>query len=518
MSFTLVGVNSLGNKKEVITANYTVSSQEWYSNLNEARFRVNANFSGATTIDDMLDLTSNPPEGNEKRSITFGDPNSDNFFTFTWINSISFEINAKSQGKTRYTAVGIGGDLKQWRFLLVNMRDFSVFNTHFNPTQNVFYYDFEISVNLTWTDTTLGLTEPSDTITLNDYQANYGIMQLKPTYPWKDETTQPGGGQGNWDDDTTETINPPSETDLNTEQLTDTFFMQTYRLRKSELQALGRLLWTPTVTEALSSVFKNPLESIINLFMLPFDKHRTEYKNILLGTYDTGIGGFLVDQYATIDCGVIDIPEKWGGSLDYESRIQLYLPFIGTKELDITEVMGGQLGVKYVVDVLTGACVAYVAVKRGDLEAVLYQFTGNCAYSFPLTQANYNTFYSALLSSTAAVATGIATGGASTPMLVGAGASVAASAKVHVNHSGNLAGNTGYMGIKKPYIILSRPIQALPADFGKYKGYQSHITKRLSDCKGYTEVEYIHLDGISRATSAELSQIESLLKGGVIIS
>lgn len=339
-----------------------------------------------------------------------------------------------------------------------------------------------------------------------------------PKLPWQDASSTTGGGKGNWDDDTTEPINPPSETDLNTEQLTDTFFMQTYRLRKSELQALGRLLWTPTVTQALSSVFKNPLESIINLFMLPFDKHRTEYKNILLGTYDTGIGGFLVDQYATIDCGVIDIPEKWGGSLDYESRIQLYLPFIGTKEVDITEVMGGQLGVKYIVDVLTGACVAYVAVKRGDLEAVLYQFTGNCAYSFPLTQANYNTFYSALLSSTAAVATGIATGGASTPMLVGAGASVAASAKVHVNHSGNLAGNTGYMGIKKPYIILSRPIQALPADFGKYKGYQSHITKKLSDCKGYTEVEYIHLDGISRATSAELSQIESLLKGGVIIS
>lgn len=516
MAYTLIGVNSLGNKKEVITANYSIYDQVWYDKYG-ARYFVNANFSGATTIGEMLDLSSNPPASGETRSITFGDPNSDNFYTFTWRNETSYRIDAKSQGKTKTVGSSIS-DLINSRFLIINMKDFYVFNAHFNPDPNISYYDISISPDLEWTNVSIGVTDPSDTIGIDQLIANNGIMQLKPTYPWKDSVTQPGGGQGNWDDDTTEPIEPPSETDLNTEQLTDTFFMQTYRLRKSELQALGRLLWTPTVTQALSSVFKNPLESIINLFMLPFDKHRTEYKNILLGTYDTGIGGFLVDQYATIDCGVVDIPEKWGGSLDYESRIQLYLPFIGTKELDITEVMGGQLGIKYVVDVLTGACVAYVAVKRGDLKAVLYQFTGNCAYSFPLTQANYNTFYSALLSSTAAVATGIATGGASTPMLVGAGASVAASAKVHVNHSGNLAGNTGYMGIKKPYIILSRPIQALPADFGKYKGYQSHITKKLSDCSGYTEVEYIHLDGISRATSAELSQIESLLKNGVIIS
>lgn len=344
------------------------------------------------------------------------------------------------------------------------------------------------------------------------------VSSIPPKFPWKEDNTETGGGLGKWDDDSTERIDPPNENDLNAAQLTDTFFMQTYRLSKTELQGLGKLLWTPNVTEALSALFKNPLESIINLLILPFDVHRSDYRDIKLGTYNTGIGGFLVDQYTTIDCGVLDVPEKWGGALDYETRILLYLPFIGTKELDITDVIGGQLGIKYLVDVLTGACVAFVAVKRGDLESVLYQFTGNCAYSFPLTQANYNTFYSALLASTATVATGIATGGASTPMLVGAGASVAMSAKTHVNHSGNLAGNTGYMGIKKPYIILSRPIQALPADFGKYKGYQSHITKKLSECKGYTEVEYIHLDGINRATSAELAQIESLLKGGVIIS
>ena len=354
----------------------------------------------------------------------------------------------------------------------------------------------------------------------SEMQAIYDAIfsSIPPEYPWKDEGTSTGGGDGQWGDDTSDKIDPPATTDLNTNQLTDTFFVTTYRLSKEELKSLGQALWTPSVIESLNLFFQNPLESVINLYMLPFDSHKGSKIHVILGNYNTGITGFLTDQYHEVSCGVLDIPEKWAGALDYESRVQIYLPFIGTKELDTAEVMGGQIGVKYLIDILTGACVAYVSIKRGDFESVLYQFTGNCAYSFPLTQANYNAFYNALLSSTAAVASGIVTGGASVPMMVSAGASVAMSAKPHFSHSGNLSGNTGYMGIKKPYLIISRPIQALPKDFGKYNGYQSHITKRLGDCNGFTKVEYIHLDGIGSATSEELNEIENLLKSGVIIS
>lgn len=341
---------------------------------------------------------------------------------------------------------------------------------------------------------------------------------IPPEYPWKEEGTGTGGGEGKWDDDSSDIINPPSVNLLNSNQLTDTFFATTYRLTKEELRSLGRILWTPTVLDSLKTLFGNPLESIINLYLLPFDSYKGEKVNVTLGKYDTGVTGYLTNQFVEINCGVLEIPEKWGAAIDFQSRVQIYLPFIGTKEIDTAEVMGSQIGVKYLIDVLTGSCVAFISVKKGNLESVLYQFTGNCASSFPLTQASYNTFYSALLSSTAAFASGVVTGTVSAPMAISAGSSIAMSAKTHIAHSGNLTGNAGYMGIKKPYLIITRPIQALPADFGKYKGYQSHITKKLSECKGYTEVEYIHLDGINRATSAELAQIESLLKGGVIIS
>ena len=57
----------------------------------------------------------------------------------------------------------------------------------------------------------------------------------------------------------------------------------------------------------------------------------------------------------------------------------------------------------------------------------------------------------------------------------------------------------------------------MPAKFKEIKGYQSNITSQLSSCRGYTEVEYVHLTGISGATDTELNEIENLLKEGVII-
>ena len=44
----------------------------------------------------------------------------------------------------------------------------------------------------------------------------------------------------------------------------------------------------------------------------------------------------------------------------------------------------------------------------------------------------------------------------------------------------------------------------------------SNITMSLGACSGITYVEQVHLEGIT-ATSAEKAEIETLLKGGVIL-
>ena len=87
--------------------------------------------------------------------------------------------------------------------------------------------------------------------------------------------------------------------------------------------------------------------------------------------------------------------------------------------------------------------------------------------------------------------------------------------KPDIQRSGNIGGSSGLMGIQFPYLILTIPRMCTPGQQNEYIGYPSYMTVTLGDLSGYTEVDSIHLSGIA-ATDAELDEIESLLKEGVI--
>lgn len=82
--------------------------------------------------------------------------------------------------------------------------------------------------------------------------------------------------------------------------------------------------------------------------------------------------------------------------------------------------------------------------------------------------------------------------------------------------SGSFQEGTGGMGIQVPYVIINRPKMSMPDGYGHHYGYPSNIYSKLGSLSGYTEVASIHLDGIS-ATSSELTEIQSLLEGGVVL-
>lgn len=86
----------------------------------------------------------------------------------------------------------------------------------------------------------------------------------------------------------------------------------------------------------------------------------------------------------------------------------------------------------------------------------------------------------------------------------------------HVSRSGSFQEGTGGMTIQYPYLMISRPIMSKPNSYGYYYGYPSNIYESLGSLSGYTEVASIHLDGFP-ATVGEIMEIDSLLKGGVIL-
>lgn len=85
-----------------------------------------------------------------------------------------------------------------------------------------------------------------------------------------------------------------------------------------------------------------------------------------------------------------------------------------------------------------------------------------------------------------------------------------------ISRGGGVGGAGGFLGIQTPYFIITRPNMCMPTDQNAFIGYPSFITVSLADLTGYTQVESIHIENVP-ATSAEIEEIESLLKSGVIM-
>jgi hypothetical protein len=87
--------------------------------------------------------------------------------------------------------------------------------------------------------------------------------------------------------------------------------------------------------------------------------------------------------------------------------------------------------------------------------------------------------------------------------------------KPEFQRSGSCAGASGMIGVQTPFVIIERPRFSVPDKVQKYVGQTSNITLNLGDCTGFTAVEFVHLDGLN-ATSEEITEIESMLRSGVI--
>lgn len=327
-------------------------------------------------------------------------------------------------------------------------------------------------------------------------------------------STEPGGGTGNLDD-TSDPVPIPS---LPTLSAVDTGFITLYNPSLAELQSLANYMWNTLDISTLRKIFADPMETILGLSIVPVAVPNGGVFPVTVGNIPTGISmNRAASQYVEVDCGSITINEYWGAYLDYSpfTSAELYLPYIGAHAINIDDIMGKTVTVKYHVDILTGACTAFV--KCGD--SVLYEFIGQCSSSIPVSGGDMTNVVNGIIHIAGAIGTMVATSGASVPATIAEGVSIASTAmnmKPSIEKSGSMSGTGGMLGVQKPYIILTRPKQAVPSSQNSFTGYPSFITTQLGSITGYTEVEKIHLSGIS-ATAEELEEIEQLLYTGVIL-
>lgn len=324
--------------------------------------------------------------------------------------------------------------------------------------------------------------------------------------------TEQGGGDGNFDN-TSEPIDFPPIPILSA---VDTGFLTLFNPSLAQLKELSSYMWSDLFDiNGWKKIFANPMDAIIGLTIVPVAVPSAGIGTVSVGNIPTGISMTkAAGQYVELDCGTLNVNEYWGAYLDYEpyTKAEIYLPFIGIHSLSTDDIMKKTIHIKYHIDLLSGACCAYV--KCGD--SILYSFVGQCSSSIPITSTDWTNIINGVISIAGAIGSMAATNGATAPMSVGTIASAAVnSLKPSIEKSGPMSSTGGILGVQYPYLILTRPRQALPNRLNTYTGYPTARTMSLGEVSGFTVIDAIHLENIP-ATESELDEIESLLKEGVI--
>lgn len=188
----------------------------------------------------------------------------------------------------------------------------------------------------------------------------------------------------------------------------------------SDIDSFLNVLYGQTMYDRVTSIFNaigslggKVTDYVMKFYMLPVSIGYTQTKyKFNTGWYDVIAPELMLpiatQRLKTVDMGSIKIDEYWGNALDYESNIEIYLPYVGYQKLDARAVMGKTINVVYQIDVMSADCVAQIFVD-GD---VLYQYNGNCGYELPISaDCRLSDSIGKIASGVATVVAGVSLGG-----------------------------------------------------------------------------------------------------------
>lgn len=371
--------------------------------------------------------------------------------------------------------------------------------------------------------------------TLEWLDSLYGVFKPEEKEDPNEDPNNPGDEEEGGDGEHNRPVTPiPVPEPRNGLTAATSGFITMYRLERQQMQWFADDMYTDTLWDAIKLFFSNPIDFIVGCMILPYhpDVDEAFYPQFGPLASQTFSHSFLrvSAQYKQFDFGSIYLEEYGKNCFDYSpyTKIMIWLPYIGYRELPTDEVMGKNIGVKYTCDALSGDCVAFVTtqVKPQGIapfaEVVIAQFTGNCGVQVPFGQVSFDNF---IRSSFEGAASGVVGIGQAVSGNIPASASTLAESTVGyitglkptVERGGLVGGSGGFNSIQYPYIIRTFPKQSLPSNYKEINGYPSNIGGKLSDgFDGLAVVEDIQLNNIP-ALEEEREEIIEFLKGGVIL-
>lgn len=321
----------------------------------------------------------------------------------------------------------------------------------------------------------------------------------------------------------------------------DAGFITIYHLSAAEMWNFAQHFFASTILDIIRLYFNNPMDIFVSGGILPFTPPgNSMWYPQIGGAYISSQALEKVDQqFVEIDCGSVYIEPYGKNCFDYSpyTKIGIFLPYIGYREIDVDEIMGQSIHVIYHCDVLSGDCVAfiYTTIPRKGLNVparvVIDQYVGNCLTQIPVGSVSFDQMVRGLIDLTATgIDAGLKSVGnvsglsgevgglSSMESLTASTAAIVAGAKPTTRNGGAIGNTSGYMSIQKPYIIRHIPNQSLPDRYKDFFGYPCNRSGTLGDSNftGFAIVEDIQLNNVP-AMEDERAEIMDWLRKGVLL-
>ena len=351
----------------------------------------------------------------------------------------------------------------------------------------------------------------------------------KPLYPG--QPNNPTGGGGGTGDNVSDEIPMPTPTFL-----PNNAAYNRYWLKGSDISSLQSFLFSDTFLNDVKRLWTDPAEYLIKLAYYPFDGQMHDYSgvisaNVAVAGIQSQIPAFAMqDNYNNkFFGGTLDITEYYGTYLDYSpyTTAEIYIPYIGYRQINLSDVMGKTLEIQYAVDFDTGIITAFVLSDSTPLTMYSAPFGVEVA----LSGSNANQVAQSVLgmvgnvvSAAGGVVSLITSAGASAPVAVpqitGAAGNLVnqvMNLDISPRNFGSPSPTTALYAPQQPFIVLHRPITAEPADFAALNGYAAGYSGLVSSFSGYLKASSVKLSYDTKVSQAEQQEIISLLMGGVYI-
>lgn len=402
----------------------------------------------------------------------------------------------------------------------------------------------------------------------NYYTADSTDAQNLPNYNWTDDvyTQTPYDGTDDEEENDPNDYDETNTTILNTTGM-GIRFQNYYIIEPSKIVPLIGYLYSdlPTNQPLTDYLTNNPIDCVVSFMQFPFeiepikdDHNPTGEREVFFGKVNSHIyvKGLAKSLITLIDCGECTYYSPFGAN-DFRSyepyyTAEIYLPYCGNVKLNPSIFLNAnnttKIKVKYLVDLITGACIAMV--YRDNL--VVEMATGQIGVNLPITgvqcadlQRDITNKQSALRTSRNTALASVAktivnTAGAvsgSPAEMVSAFSSVMSSlnsiennkiAQYNIEHvqvpynvKGGASPLTDYAFEQFPRITFRRPVmlpeyEEHPEIYAHSVGYACIISDTISNYSGYAEITGVDLSGIV-ATDEEKAMIKNYLESGVYL-